>query len=189
MKFSQLLLLGLLAMWTFVASAAAEIPAAKAPTRCGNIDVPYPFGLDPQCAIHGDFVLNCSTVGRDTKLFLYNMEVIKVSVPDGKVWVKTLIACQCYNQTTNSLSIFNVWMSLPSTYALSADDNKVIVIGWPSSGPALDKQNAPKNGSCSGAGCCQADLPKAFNFSTTYLTSTVFYDMTTHGNRLCWNGG
>lgn len=67
----------------------------------------------------------------------------------------------------------------------------------------------PKNGSCSGAGCCQADLPKgvrhytsffneyyntseiwrtypcnyiavmetaAFNFSTTYLTSTVFYD-------------
>ncbi|KAF8697132.1 hypothetical protein HU200_036126 [Digitaria exilis] len=100
-------------MWTFVASAAAEIPAAKAPglaTRCGDIDVPYPFGLDLQCAIHGDFVLNCTTIGRDTKLFLYNMEVIKVSA-------KTWIAWQCYNQVTNSLSIFNVWMTLPSTYA------------------------------------------------------------------------
>ncbi|CAN6174658.1 unnamed protein product [Urochloa humidicola] len=238
MKFSMLLLLGLPAVWAF-ASAATEVPAARAPgcaTRCGDIDVPYPFGLDPKCAIHGGFLLNCTTVGRATKLLLNNLEVIKVSVPDGKAWVKTWISRQCYNQTTNSMGTLNAWLDLPSTYVLSADDNKVIVMGCRSAAflwtdsyiigcssicDDNDKQNAPKNGSCSGAGCCQVGLPKgvrrykssfqeeynttqiwrtpcnyitvmenaAFNFSTTYLTSTVFYDMDNARNPLVLEWG
>jgi len=87
-KFSRLLL-GLPAVWMLAAAAAAadDVPAARGPgcaTRCGDIDVPYPFGLDPQCAIHAGFQLNCTTVGRTTKLFHNNLEVIKLSVQDGK---------------------------------------------------------------------------------------------------------
>ena len=135
MKFSWLLLLGLLAVWMLAAvSAAADVPApaARGPgcsTRCGEIDVPNPYGLDPQSAIHGGFVLNCTTVGRATKLFHGGLEVIKISVPDGKAWVKTWISRQCYDQTTNGMLYNNAQLSLGNQYVMSADDNKVIVMG------------------------------------------------------------
>lgn len=83
------------------------------------------------------------------------------------------------------------------------------VIGCSSACDNKVNKLTPKNGSCSGAGCCQANVPKsiqyyqgyfnedynttkiwmsspcsymavmetaAFNFSTSYLTSSVFYD-------------
>ncbi|TVU09905.1 hypothetical protein EJB05_43404, partial [Eragrostis curvula] len=167
---THLLLLCLLAM--------ADIPAARRPgcaTRCGDIDVPYPFGLDPQCAIHDLFVLNCTTVGRTTKLFLDTLEVIKISAADGKIWVKNWISRQCYNETSNKLEEpFIAWMNLTgSPFMFSAEDNKVINIGCTSFAALLSDSyiigclstcnqghNTPKNGSCSGAGCCQADLPR-----------------------------
>ncbi|XP_062223572.1 putative wall-associated receptor kinase-like 16 [Phragmites australis] len=218
-----LLLLFLPAVWVLTASAV-DAPAARNPscaTKCGDIDVPYPFGLDPQCAIHDGFQLKCTTVGRTTKLFHGSLEVIKLSVQDGKAWLKTWVSRQCYDQTTNGMLYNNAWMNITNLpYVLSADDNKVIVIGCRSLAYMLSSSYiigcsstcdmAPKNGSCSGAGCCQADLPKgvqyyqsffyenyntsqiwrttpcnyitvmesaAFNFSTTYLTSSVFYDI------------
>jgi hypothetical protein len=135
-KFSRLLL-GLPAVWMLAAAAAAadDFPAARGlpgcATRCGNIDVPYPFGLDPQCAIHAGFQLNCTTVGRTTKLFHSNLEVIKLSVQDGKAWLKTWISRECYNQTTSGTLYGNyAWMNITgSPYVLSADDNKIIVLG------------------------------------------------------------
>ncbi|CAN6174811.1 unnamed protein product [Urochloa humidicola] len=209
------------AAWLLAAAAAARSPGCA--TRCGDIEVPYPFGLGPGCAIHDGFQLNCTTAttgGRATKLFHDDLEVIRISVADGKAWLKTWISRQCYNQSSGGMFEDNAWVQL-ATYVLSAEDNKVVVIGCKGLGYMLsdsyiigcmstcDGGAAPKNGSCSGAGCCQADLPRgvryyqgffnslynttkiwretpcnyvavmasaAFSFSTTYLTSTAFYD-------------
>ncbi|XP_066399678.1 putative wall-associated receptor kinase-like 16 [Miscanthus floridulus] len=218
---SRLLLISFLpSVWAVaVATAARRSPGCA--TRCGDMDVPYPFGLDPQCAIHDGFQLNCTTVGRATKLLYLDVEVTKISVQDGKAWLMTLISRQCYNQTTNDMSYDNAWVNATDTpYVLSADDNKIIVLGCNSMaymqsdsyviGCMSTCDDPPKNGSCSGtAGCCEAELPRgvryyqgffnelynttriwrkapcnyiavmesaAFNFSTTYLTSTAFYD-------------
>ncbi|CAN6336455.1 unnamed protein product [Urochloa humidicola] len=228
MELSRLLLC-LPAVWALAATAGAVagVPAARSPgceTRCGNIDVPYPFGLNTRCAIHARFRLNCTTVGgtKTTKKLLHkNAEVTKISVQDGKAWFKTWISRQCYNETTNRTVYGNAWINFTNTpYMLSADDNKVIVLGCRSMAymrsnsyiiGCMSTCDVPlKNGSCSGdAGCCQADLPEgvqyyqgffnsfyntteiwrktpcnyvtvmekaAFTFSTTYLTSTTFYD-------------
>ncbi|KAF8694862.1 hypothetical protein HU200_037961 [Digitaria exilis] len=133
MAFSPLLLL-LLLLPLMLAASAADVPvAARRPgcaTRCGDIEVPYPFGLDPQCAINAAFRLNCSTVGRATKLFHGTLEVIRFSVPDGKAWLKTWISRQCYDQATATVFADNAWMDINNLpYVLSADDNKVIVLG------------------------------------------------------------
>jgi len=95
------------------------------------MDVPYPFGLEPQCAIHDGFQLNCTTVGRGTKLLYLDVEVTKISVQDGKAWLKTWISRECYNQTTSGMLYGNyAWMNITgSPYVLSADDNKIIVLG------------------------------------------------------------
>ncbi|CAN6182764.1 unnamed protein product [Urochloa humidicola] len=226
MEFSRLLLLCVSAPWMLLLAAAANVPAPRAPAcarRCGRVDVPYPFGLDLPCAIHGGFLLNCTTVGRIATLMYKKVEVIKISVPDNKAWLKTWTSRQCYNQSTNQMFQQNAWINFTgSPFVLSADDNRVIVLGCRSmaymqsdsyiSG-CMSRCDAPlKNGSCSlASGCCQAELPRgvqyyhgffndlfntadiffsrihpcnyvtvmesaAFSFSTTYLTSTVFYD-------------
>ncbi|CAN6211122.1 unnamed protein product [Urochloa humidicola] len=186
MEFARLLLIP--AAWLL--AAAADLPAARSPgcaTRCGDIDVPYPFGLDPQCAVNAGFRLNCTTVGSATKLFHDDLEVIRISVPDGKSWLKTWISRQCYNQTSGGMFEDNAWVQL-ATYVLSAEDNKVVVIGCKSLGymwsdsyiigcmSTCDGGEAPKNGSCSGAGCCQADLPRGVRYYQGFFNS--FYNTT-----------
>ncbi|KAJ1265174.1 hypothetical protein BS78_08G059400 [Paspalum vaginatum] len=225
MEFLRLLLLCLQAAWVLAGAAVAapdqdpRRPGCAA--QCGDINVPYPYGLNPQCAIHDGFVLHCTTVDRTTKLYHDELEVMKISVADGKTWVKAFISRHCYDQTTKEMLYNNAMLQLSTTYVLSAEDNKVIVVGCNSLAYMLsdsyiigcsttcDEAAPPKNGSCSGAaGCCQADLTKgvsyykcffneeyntsdiwrttpcnyiavmetaAFNFSTTYLTSPVFY--------------
>ncbi|CAN6162447.1 unnamed protein product [Urochloa humidicola] len=214
MEFSRLLQL----CFCFLLAAAAPRGPAGCVRRCGGVDVPYPFGLDPPCAIHGGFLLNCTA----TATLMYgSVEVIKISVPDNKAWLKTWTSRHCYNQSTNQMFQDNAWIDFTdSPLVVSTDDNRVIVLGCRSMAymqsdsyiiGCMSTCDAPlKNGSCSlTAGCCQADLPSgvqyyqgffndlyntteiwnktpcnyvtvmestAFNFSTTYLTSTVFYD-------------
>ncbi|CAL5063666.1 unnamed protein product [Urochloa decumbens] len=189
MEFPRLLLNLIPAAW-LLAAAAARSPGCA--TRCGDIDVPYPFGLDPQCAIHAGFQLNCTTTAtaggrRATKLFHDDLEMIRISVADGKAWLKTWISRQCYNQSSKGMFEDNAWVQL-ATYVLSAEDNKVIVIGCKSLGymwsdsyiigcmSTCDGGVAPKNGSCSGAGCCQADLPRGVRYYQGFFNS--FYNTT-----------
>ncbi|CAO2184227.1 unnamed protein product [Urochloa humidicola] len=173
MEFPRLLLLCLpvVAMWVLGADAAAARRSPGCARRCGHIEVPYPYGLDRQCAIHEGFQLNCTTVGGTTKLFHGTLEVIKISVQDSKAWVKTLISRQCYDdQATNGTFHNNIQMRLPSYYVLSREDNKVIALGCRSSsyihtdyyivGCTANCHKPPKNGTCSRtAGCCEMSLP------------------------------
>jgi len=56
--------------------------------------------------------------------------VIRFSVPEGKAWLKTFISRQCYDQATATVFYNNAWMNIGNLpYVLSADENKVIVLG------------------------------------------------------------
>jgi hypothetical protein len=58
------------------------------------------------------------------------LEVIRLSVQDGKSWVKTWISRQCYDWASNDMVYNSAWMNITNLpYVLSADDNKVIVLG------------------------------------------------------------
>ncbi|KAF8690123.1 hypothetical protein HU200_041362 [Digitaria exilis] len=210
MEFSRLLLLRLPVAVLWVLAAADVVAPAKnsgCPNTswCGDVEVPYPYALDKECAIHSGFHLNCSTVGGTSMLLYTDAEVTKISVKENKAWLKTPISRQCYNQSTKRMTYNDTWVNTtgtPFVYAISCMSS-------------CDGQ-IPKNGSCSGVGCCQADVPrgvhyfrgyfnplynttarkwwktpcsyvgvienKAFDFNTTYLTSTEFYD--TEGSRI-----
>lgn len=135
MDFSRLFLVYLLVVAVPVL-AATDAPMARSPdcaTRCGHIDVPFPFGLEAHCAIHIGFHLHCTkTVDGTSKLLLNNtFEVIKISVQQNKVWVKTRISRQCYDQSTKAMIVSNEeQMNITGTpYVLSRSDNKMIGLG------------------------------------------------------------
>ena len=131
MEFSLLCLP--VAVWLLVLAGADFAAAQRSPscaTRCGDIEVPYPFGLGRECAIHSGFSLNCTTVDGATKLLQRNVEVFKISVKDAKAWLKAWISRQCYNQSTKGIVSNNAWLDVTRTpFVVSPDDNKIIVLG------------------------------------------------------------
>ncbi|TVU21202.1 hypothetical protein EJB05_30826, partial [Eragrostis curvula] len=207
--------------------AAADIPLADRPgcqTKCGNVDIPYPFGIGDACAIHHGFYINCTKVNGTWTPLTGPFEVTKISVPDAKVWMKMGISWRCYGNATHRIKEYSLYENFINTpFWFSNEDNKIFVMGCNTlgyiGGNALGNMTTfsyvigcssncsgglePVNGSCSGAGCCQADVPKdqvyleaffnekytpstgcsyivvmeekAFNFSTTYNHGTTFW--------------
>ncbi|KAG8047709.1 hypothetical protein GUJ93_ZPchr0008g12087 [Zizania palustris] len=70
-----------------VAEAAA---AANCSTHCGNITIPYPFGVEPGCYRDG-FNLTCDHSHQLPKLFLGDgtVEVLDISIPSGTVRISS----------------------------------------------------------------------------------------------------
>ncbi|XP_062194170.1 putative wall-associated receptor kinase-like 16 [Phragmites australis] len=210
--------------------AAADVPPAMhrpgCRTRCGDVDIPYPFGIGDQCAMNRGFNISCKVVNGIARPFTGSFEVTKISVAHAKAWMKANISWQCHDPKARQKkgSQHQERFSY-RPFRFSYVDNKIVVIGctdasiWGLSGDGRVSTSCrsaclgaeePKNGLCSGAGCCEADVPKdleaygaffstdivnssttrnhspcsymvviektAFNYSTTYISSTTFSD-------------
>lgn len=183
----------LLLCLSVICSCSAEAPAAAGhrpgcPAKCGDVDIPFPFGIGEQCALDG-FQLGCNrsigsrgTGSTSSKPFWGDFEVMSISVPDGKVRVKTLISSLCYDPATNLTTPFEASSDFTNSgFWISDADNKIVVIGcytlayMMSSSYVIgclsrcDDALPLQNGSCSGNGCCQADVPKDITYYESYF--------------------
>ncbi|WP_337136396.1 WAK galacturonan-binding domain-containing protein, partial [Staphylococcus aureus] len=78
------------------------------PAKCGDVDIPFPFGIGEQCALHNGFKLNCTTVEgvkkplwspqkKKRRLSGGMFEVAKISLANGKATMNSKgISWQCY---------------------------------------------------------------------------------------------
>ncbi|CAL9779373.1 unnamed protein product [Musa acuminata subsp. burmannicoides] len=180
----QLLMLPLVGA---AASAAAAPPGCR--RRCGEVDVPYPFGIDPNCSMEG-FSLDCNTTDDGLeKLFFSNVEITNISLPLGQARMLSEISWQCYNVSNNSIDGY-VW-SLDFTntpYRFSDDLNKFTVIGcdtlayiggwkrhdtyWSGCGSVCHNEVSLVNSSCSDIGCCQTAILKDLTYYEVLFDST-----------------
>jgi len=184
MKYPRILLsvvrrpvLCLLAIWVVAAAAADEAPPPPkhllgCPSRCGDVDIPYPFGIGDECTINPGFSLDCTRdVNGTDRPFAGPFEVTKISVPDSKAWMKMDISWRCYDSGAREMKESTPAGNFTYTPFRFSDDNKIYVIGCNSlayitseyysigclSECYSDKRNTT---SCSpGAGCCEADIP------------------------------
>ncbi|CAL9148082.1 unnamed protein product [Musa hybrid cultivar] len=180
---SKLLMLPLVGA---AASAAGPLPGCR--TRCGEIDVPYPFGIGPNCSREG-FSLDCNTTDDGLeKLFVFNVEITDISLPLGQTRMLNGISWQCYNVSNNS-TYSNTWhLNLVGTpYRFSDVHNKFTVIGCETLAYIGDFQSADSyqsgcvsvchnevslvNSSCSGIGCCQTSIPKDLTYYEVWFDS------------------
>ncbi|CAL4977331.1 unnamed protein product [Urochloa decumbens] len=78
-----------LVSWLLLSPAAAtQIGLPGCPTKCGNVSVPYPFGISPRCYLPG-FKLTCDTSQTPPQLLLGDgsMQVTNISLNDSTVHV------------------------------------------------------------------------------------------------------
>ncbi|KAF8019795.1 hypothetical protein BT93_G0474 [Corymbia citriodora subsp. variegata] len=145
----------------------------KCEHRCGNMDVPLPFGLDTVCARSPDFWLSCNTnIGEGgIQLQWGNLTIRNISVEDSTVVASLPEAYECYDQ--NGMLLANnsrLTVGLPSNprYRISETQNKLTVLGCNTLAVVADSEgkfrssctshcsgnvNFANKTTCSGQGC------------------------------------
>ncbi|KAL2456704.1 Wall-associated receptor kinase 2 [Forsythia ovata] len=170
-------------------SNALESTKPGCQSRCGNLEIPYPFGIGSNCSQNPFFDISCNTYFNPPKPYLFDVsdfdiyaipyEVVNIS--ETQIYVnnsKAQLSMACYgkgidNKTQNSTIYMNF---LDSPYTLS-DANQVTSIGCDdlamvqqdsikaSSGSCASycshRQNPVGFGSCPGRGCCRTSISKS----------------------------
>ncbi|XP_019187823.1 PREDICTED: putative wall-associated receptor kinase-like 16 [Ipomoea nil] len=174
---------------TTTITKGATITKPGCPRKCGNLTVPYPFGvgLGSGCAINPSFEINCNKSYDPPKPLISNTQVYDIS--DAHVWISNVLAFKCYTPTGGVRQEFTTWVNLgtSSPYTFSPQ-NRFTVVGC-DDGAILSGKNSltgktfangcpvvctkpedARAGYCLGAsGCCQIPIPKglkSFNIST-----------------------
>ncbi|MQL75684.1 hypothetical protein Taro_008059 [Colocasia esculenta] len=181
--FKFLFLLQVAAAISPEATAAASTAPARCIEQCGDVAIPYPFGVGKGCfgEEYGDFNIVCN--GTTTYLNTGNIEVLNISLA-GQVRVKGWMGHDCYTRS-GGRETSDQWFTIRlGPYTFSHTQNKFVVIGCDTvallgsrdgvkySGGCItfcDSLGDAANGSCSGAGCCKAPVPRGVrNFSTVH---------------------
>ncbi|XP_072988433.1 putative wall-associated receptor kinase-like 16 [Typha latifolia] len=181
----QLLLL-LMTLPPTAESYAMALPGCN--DTCGDVPIPYPFGIGPGCFMEG-FELNCTMSNGSYRPFRENVEVLDISLSLGRGRIKNNVSSLCHINATekeeNSWEVSMVGMP----YRFSNAFNKFTTIGcatigyiflknekykyWSGCVSGCDNGESLTNGSCSGTGCCQTAIPKGINYYSVSLDNKI----------------
>ncbi|BAF14266.1 wall-associated receptor kinase 2 [Oryza sativa Japonica Group] len=140
-KTALLCLLGAVATTAWLSFAVAQPqPPPACRRRCGDVDIPYPFGLNgdaPGCALgHGTYGFNisCNDTGNGVyKPFIWDVELLGVLLPEGQARILMSISSYCYNPATGAMDgpENNTWALdfTSSPYRFSHTGNVFTAIG------------------------------------------------------------
>ena len=177
-----------LVLWLSIGAAAATQGKPGCRKRCGNVDIPYPFGIGfAGCYVDEWFEITCNNAFHPPKPFLkrINLEVLNVSLDHGTIRVNNpvLIYQDCSGKPSNDRKSWNGGpFSFSETYtrftavgcsALAYITQDDVINGGCMSFCKQDT-TAATNGNCNGLECCQTQVPPGLQSFTANLESTSF---------------
>lgn len=138
---------------------------------CGNVTVPYPFGVQENCYLNPSYMVICNTTTGRARIRGTNVDVVDISL-EGHLRVISPVARICYNQTTIlfsedpsvNLSRFPISLTRNMITTFGCDTRGNIKIGqdYQAGCPTMPGSCNPIVGSCSSnIGCCQATIKPA----------------------------
>ena len=163
-----------------LAAAAVALPIALpgCPDRCGDVEIPYPFGLREGCYIDRYFYVNCSSNSSGkTQPLSGTLTVTNISL-QGQMDTLMYTAHDCYEHGVPDINTSNTaWLKSPLNFSVSNTQNKFVVVGCDTYAylegsqqnenyttgctSACSSTRYMVDGFCSGVGCCEVDIPIA----------------------------
>nr|XP_023910529.1 wall-associated receptor kinase 3-like [Quercus suber] len=153
-----------------VAAASLVNPPDGCPNKCGDVEIPYPFGLTKGCSLDDTFLINCSNKVAKTG----TLTVTNISIEAHDLHIMQFVARDCYKKTGEVQEQINASLST-ATYTISKVKNKFTVVGCDTSAYLHGFQKGERytigctsvcnslrnvvDGSCSGVGCCEVEIP------------------------------
>ncbi|GLT84909.1 hypothetical protein SLE2022_031180 [Rubroshorea leprosula] len=180
-----------------LAVIAAELPIAKpgCPDKCGNVSIPYPFGITEECYYDENFFISCNHTYGLPLAFIQNSTINVTNITlEGRTHIMQFIAHNCYNKSGYPIydNIPSLQVALNGSYTISDTENKFVAVGcdtfaWVEGFQGnntyttgcltlCDSVDYVTDHNCSGIGCCQTSIAKGtYNFS---VTVTSYYNHT-----------
>ncbi|XVF83086.1 hypothetical protein PTKIN_Ptkin16aG0104300 [Pterospermum kingtungense] len=161
------------------AAAMAQDSKSGCQRNCGNHTIDYPFVIGDGCYMQG-FELSCNTSSDPPKPFLdvggTKYEVVAINVSQNQLRIRNSVARGYGFNETGDAIVSSAYINLTNTpFIFNNTANKFTVTGCSSFGlldigegdflsgcysVCNDKREGVTNGSCSGLGCCQTNIPK-----------------------------
>ncbi|XP_071693130.1 wall-associated receptor kinase 5-like [Rutidosis leptorrhynchoides] len=170
-KLLQLLFLKLVLHSNLIQTRAK--PGPECSEKCGNITIPYPFGIAQNCYLHPSYSVTCNTTSGKITILGMNVDVVDISQEDHILRAETQVGRVCYNETDQVL-LDEPYVNL-SRFPLSPNRNTLIIIGFDTQS-TIESSNITKasctttgekclhnvNSCTNTANCCQTTIPKPF---------------------------
>ncbi|PON35095.1 Wall-associated receptor kinase, galacturonan-binding domain containing protein [Parasponia andersonii] len=147
---------------------------------CGNVTVPYPFGIGNNCFLEQKFNVACDEPTGTPIPYLgtENLPITDISLCHGELQVLQTVAADCYDQTgarTNTSIAPQIQLG-HSKFTVSATKNKFTAVGCDTHVVLISRcdraEDVDFGPSCSGAGCCQlASIPGGIQNFTIEIKS------------------
>ncbi|KAK3184783.1 hypothetical protein Dsin_032069 [Dipteronia sinensis] len=141
-------------------------------SSCGNVSIPFPFGIGSNCYLNDSFAVDCMY---DHKPFLrsINLEVLNITIPDLAIRVNHPVLNSCLSNESTLLENTPYLFSDRNRFASVACDNFAILSSNNSSLcgclSICDESQSFEMGNCFGVKCCQTTIPtKLKSYKTSY---------------------
>nr|XP_011462035.1 PREDICTED: wall-associated receptor kinase 1-like [Fragaria vesca subsp. vesca] len=133
----QFILVVLSVLFAFAAAAEEAVAAEAVPPQakpgctdhCGNLTIPYPFGIEKDCYMSEDFPVRCNTSAEPPIATLGdgNIVITNISLAEGEMQIQQFVASDCYNsQGENYYVRTDLWVH---PFTVSHTRNKFIAVG------------------------------------------------------------
>ncbi|CAA0839565.1 Wall-associated receptor kinase-like 2 [Striga hermonthica] len=173
---------------------AVSMSRPGCPEKCGNVTIPYPFGVGVGCYANSSFAVVCRNTTNTYRTFLrsINMEVLNISVLGTVIVNHPVSPLNCSSEPR----IQNLTTSLVgSPFTISMDHNSLAVLGCQTSVwlranatttiggcMAICDPNST-SASCNGVNCCQTTIPDGLQ--RLQFTYQNMGSSSSHNNSFC----
>nr|CAE05451.3 OSJNBa0073E02.11 [Oryza sativa Japonica Group] len=159
--------------------ATAAVPSPQCQSRCGDVDIQYPFGIGANCSLAELFNVECKVQHGISKPFIGNVEVLNISLSRSTLRVLNGISTFCYNASGLMGGVHFRFNAKNTPFRFSDVYNKFTVIGCNTLAYIADDGGTGYqsgcfsqcrdlsglvDGSCSGMGCCQTTIPRGMYY-------------------------
>ncbi|EMS52475.1 Wall-associated receptor kinase-like 2 [Triticum urartu] len=124
--------------------APASPEPKNCPAKCGEIDIPYPFGVGAGCSLSGRFILTCNEMTSPPTLLTGTVKVASITLETAQMVVNTYLTYSCDVPTSNTtinhtstdmaLNVVTPFLLSPSENASLTPNLTQVSVEWENTG-------------------------------------------------------